>query len=79
MIVVGIAEMVMDSYLAQQATSEAEQAVATITIILGLGMIAFLWFIVLAPVLVTGILLKKSSIVEKGPTGPLATKSVSTE
>jgi len=39
---------------------------------IGLGIIFLLWFIFLVVALVLGLFLKKSSIVEKGPTGPLA-------
>jgi len=56
----------------QKAGSEAEQAGAAIGATLGLGMIFGLWFIVLVGALVLGLFLKKSGIVEKGPTGPLA-------
>lgn len=72
MVVAGIAGMVSVSDVVQQAGSEAEQAGAAIGATLGLGMIFGLWFIVLVGALVLGLFLKKSSIVEKGPTGPLA-------
>lgn len=79
MVVAGIAAMVGASEVAQQATSEAEQAGAAIGATLGLGMIAVLWFVVLGGALLLGVFLKKSSVVEKGPTGPLASKSATTE
>jgi hypothetical protein len=72
MVVAGIAGMVGVSDVAQKATSEAEQAGMAIGATIGLGMIFILWFIVLVAALVLGLFLKKSSIVEKGPTGPLA-------
>ncbi len=72
MFVAGIAGMVSVSDVAQKATSEAEQAGVAIGATMGLGMIFILWFIVLVAALVLGLFLKKSSIVEKGPTGPLA-------
>jgi len=72
MVVAGIAGMVSVSDVVQQAGSEAEQAGVAIGATLGLGMIFGLWFIVLVAALVLGLFLKKSSIVEKGPTGPLA-------
>lgn len=50
----------------------AEQAGAAIGTALGLGMIAALWFFPMVGALVFGFFLKKSSIIEKGPTGPLA-------
>lgn len=72
MVVAGIAGMVSVSDVVQKAGSEAEQAGAAIGATLGLGMIFGLWFIVFVGALVLGLFLKKSSIVEKGPTGPLA-------
>ena len=68
----GIAGMVSVSDVAQEATSEAEQAGAAIGAALGLGMIFFIWLGVIFGALVLGMFLKNSSIVEKGPTGPLA-------
>ena len=79
MVVAGIAGMVSVSDVVQQAGSEAEQAGAAIGATLGLGMIFGLWFIVLVAALVLGLFLKKYSIVEKGPTGPLATEPAKTE
>lgn len=70
MIVAAIAGMVGVSEM--DATSEAEQAGQAIGAALGLGMLGFLWFIVLVGALVLGFFLKNTSIVEKGPTGPLA-------
>jgi hypothetical protein len=52
--------------------SDAEMAGYAIGTTIGIGMILALWFIVLVAALVLGLFLKKSSIVEKGPTGPLA-------
>ena len=72
MVVAGIAGMVGISDVAQKATTDAEQAGVAIGATIGLGMIFILWFIVLLAALVLGLFLKKSSIVEKGPTGPLA-------
>lgn len=72
MVVAGIAGMVGVSDVAQKTTSEAEQAGVAIGATIGLGMIFILWFIVLVAALVLGLFLKKSSIVEKGPTGSLA-------
>lgn len=62
----------------QQGANEYEQAGAAIAAgigaAFGFGMIAALWFIVFAGALVLGFFLRKSRIVEKGPTGPLATQ-----
>jgi 4-amino-4-deoxy-L-arabinose transferase-like glycosyltransferase len=52
--------------------TEVERAGAAIGTALGLGMIAALWFFPLAGALVLGLFLKKSSVVEQGPQGPLA-------
>ena len=79
MVVAGIAGMVGVSDVAQQATSGAEQAGVAIGATLGLGMIFVLWFIVLMAALVLGMFLKKSSIVEKGPTGALVAGSAKIE
>ncbi|MFC1561661.1 hypothetical protein ACFL4Q_01530 [candidate division KSB1 bacterium] len=78
MVVAGVVGIVGISEVAQQTTSEAEQAGVAIGATLGLGMIFILWFIVVVAALVLGMFLKKSSIVEKGPTGPLATKPATT-
>lgn len=52
--------------------NQYEEAGAVIGATLGIGMILTVWFMVLVAALVIGMFLKKSSIVEKGPTGPLA-------
>ncbi len=54
--------------------TEAERAGAAIGTALGLGMIAALWFFPMVGALVLGLFLKKSSIVERGPTGPLGSE-----
>jgi len=59
------------SSLMEGTKSTAEQAGATIGATLGFGFLFGLWFAVSAIILVLGLLLKKSSIVEKGPTGRL--------
>lgn len=73
MAVAGVAGMVGASDVVEQAGSDTEQAGAAIGVALGLGVIGFLWFVFVAAALVIGLFLKKSSVVEKGPTGPLAT------
>ena len=72
MFVAGIVGMVGAGEVVQQATSEAEQAGAAIGATLGVGMLIGLWFIGVLGALVLGLLLKKTTVVEKGPTGPLA-------
>jgi hypothetical protein len=54
--------------------TDAEKAGAGIGMAIGGAMIFFLWFIVLAGALIFGFFLKKSSVIERGPTGPLAIK-----
>jgi hypothetical protein len=68
----GIAGLVSAGSMVGETADEFEQAGAAIGTVLGLGMIAGLWFIVLVGALVLGLFLKKSSVVERGPTGPLA-------
>ncbi len=53
----------------------AERAGAAIGTAIGLGLIAALWFFPMVGAVVLGFILKKASIVEKGPTGPLAAGS----
>lgn len=74
MVVAGVAGMMAAGDASTEAISDAEKAGAAIGTALGLGMIIFLWFIVISGSLVVGIFLKKSSVVEKGPTGALATE-----
>lgn len=59
------------SHVAANAHSDAEMAGAGIGLVLGGAMIFGVWFVVLLGALVLGFFLKKSSIVERGPTGPL--------
>lgn len=72
MIVGAMAGMANVSHMAGQATTQAEKAGTALGATLGLGMLFMLWFGVLVVALVIGLFLKKSSIVERGPTGPLA-------
>ena len=52
---------------------EYQQAGAAIGTGIGVFMIGVIWFLVTISALIAGLLLKKGSIVEKGPTGSLAT------
>jgi hypothetical protein len=72
MFVAGVAGMIAATNVTSRAASDAEQAGAAIGTALGLGMMVGLWITVLMGALVIGLFLKKSSIVEKGPTGLLA-------
>ena len=67
-----IAGMAGASDVANRATSDAERAGAGIGMAIGGFMIFFLWFVIMAGALVLGFFLKKSSVIERGPTGPLA-------
>ncbi len=72
MAVAAIAGLVNVAQQTRPRTSDAEMAGAAIGTALGLGMIAALWFFPMVGAVVFGFILKKNSIVERGPTGPLA-------
>jgi hypothetical protein len=52
-------------------TSDAERTGAGIGMVLGMGLLAAIWFFPTMGAALLGFLLKKNSIVENGPTGPL--------
>ena len=79
MAVAAIWGMVAVSEHSSTFQSEAERAGAAIGTALGLGMIAALWFFPFIGAVGLGFFLKKSSIVEKGPSGTLATTSAQDE
>ncbi len=68
----GIAGMVGVSVIVGETGDGVEQAGAVIGGAIGLGMIALLWFVVVVAALLLGMFLKKTGVVEKGPTGLLA-------
>lgn len=68
----GVWGLVAASQQASPLQSNAEMAGAAIGTALGLGMIATLWFFPFVGAVVLGLLLRKSSVVERGPTSPLA-------
>jgi len=72
MLVVGVAGMFAASAVVGSTTDEVEQAGAAIGASIGMGRIFVLWFFPMIVALVLGFFLKKSSVVEKGPTGALA-------
>ena len=72
MLFVGIVGMVGASEVVSSAGDEFEQAGAAIGAGLGLIVLVFLWFVPMVSALVIGLFLKKASVIEKGPTGPLA-------
>jgi Kef-type K+ transport system membrane component KefB len=71
MVVAAMWGMATVSEQAAMLQTDAEKAGTAIGTVLGLAMIAALWFFPMLGALVLGLFLKKSSIVEKGPTGPL--------
>lgn len=75
MFLAGISGMAGASEVAESASSDAERAGAAIGTGLGMMFLFALWFIILVSALVFGLFVKKSSVVENGPTGPLATSS----
>jgi hypothetical protein len=72
MLVVGVAGLFAASAVVGSTTDEVEQAGAAIGGAIGMGLIFALWFFPMIVALVLGFFLKKSSVVEKGPTGALA-------
>ena len=74
MFVAGGAGMMAAGDAVTKASSGAAQAGAAIGTAIGMGMIMGLWFTVIVGALVIGLFVKKSSIVEKGPTGALASE-----
>ena len=73
MFVAGVSAGLVAGYdVVNKASSSAGQAGAAIGTAIGMGMIIGLWFVVTFGALVIGLFIKKSSIVEKGPTGALA-------
>lgn len=71
-LVIGIAGMANAADVAKEAHSDAEKAGAGCGIMAGIGMLIALWVIPMGGALILGAFLKKSSVIEKGPTGPLA-------
>jgi hypothetical protein len=69
MLAVGAHYILAASEVASTAHTGAAQAGAAIGVTLGFGVV---WFFPVVGALLLGLVLKKTSIVEKGPTGPLA-------
>lgn len=74
----GITGVLLVSGEGANITDEAEAIGFVFGVTLGLGMLAALWFFVTLGALVLGLILKKSSVVERGPTGALAGSAEST-
>lgn len=71
MAIASFASLMAVGKLASTMQSDAERAGAGFGMLLGMGLLAALWFLPTMGAAVLGFLLKKNSIVEKGPTGPL--------
>jgi hypothetical protein len=71
MAVVFVTSLMAMGKLTSSLDSSAARAGAGIGMMLGMGFLAAMWFIPTAGAALLGFLLKKNSIVEKGPTGPL--------
>lgn len=72
MAALGVAGLVVVSGSTSAAMTTAEETGAALGAAMGMGMIAAVWFFPMFGALVLGFFLKKSSVVEEGPTGPLA-------
>jgi len=79
MLFAAVSGMISVSEDISTSQSVAEKAGTAIGTVLGLGLLATLWFFPMVGAVVLGFFLKKSSVVEKGPTGPLATVSAEGE
>lgn len=71
MAVVCMVGMASASQVAESAHNDYERAGAGIGMAFGGVMLFMLWFAVTVSALVLGFFLKKTSVIEKGPTGPL--------
>ena len=69
--VVTVAALMKMSDVTSGLTSEAAQAGAGLGMLLGVGVLGAVWFFPTMGAAVLGFLLKKNTVVETGPTGPL--------
>lgn len=76
MLVITIGGMAGAGEVVSNATNDAEKAGAVIGAGIGMAMLGALWFFPMLFALILGFFLKKSSVVEKGPTGKLASQEV---
>jgi hypothetical protein len=72
MAAIGVGTLIAVSTNTATLQSDAERSGAAIGTALALGVIGALWFFPTLGSVLLGFLLKKSSVVEKGPTGPLS-------
>jgi hypothetical protein len=71
MAIAAVATMTSVSRHASTYTTDAEKAGAGVGTVLGLGLLFMLWFLPTFGAALIGFFVRKSSIVERGPTGPL--------
>jgi len=71
MVIGGISGLMGAGTTIDQSQTAAEEAGAIIGTGLGMGLIFLLWFIPMIAAIIIGFFLKKSSVVEEGPTGKL--------
>lgn len=79
MVTLGLWYMMTASQIVTKQRSDAELVGASLGMTLGLGMITMFWFFPVVGAVALGFMLKNSSIVEKGPTGPLASVALQSE
>ena len=72
MLITGTFSFVGAGSVINQSASDAEQVGAVIGTGLGMGFIFLIWFIPMISALITGLFMKKSSVVEKGPSRELS-------
>ena len=72
MFMAGISGMVGIGGVASRANTDAEKAGTVIGAGIAIGMLFFAWLLPMAGAVMLGFFLKKSSEIERGPTGPLA-------
>jgi|GEM_PF-619118 len=66
-----IGGMMSASNVMDEATNEYKKAGAAVGTAIGLAMVFALWFFPMVGAIMLGVFLKKSNLVEEGPTGPL--------
>ena len=79
MVFAGFGGLIEASSTVQQAQTEAEKAGASIGMMMGLMLIAVIWFFPMFGAVAIGFFVKNNAEVEKGPTGPLADKVSSSD
>lgn len=75
MAIASIAALTNMAKFATGLTSDAEQAGAGVGMLVGMGLLGAVWFFPTMGAALLGFLLKKNTIIETGPTGPLVGQS----